>query len=117
MLHTLRSHVAAHGEAGGAVRVLAIVDAEAPGDRHVVYDPLLHVVIMYMGVQKLDLLDVFLVGVGIVTIAQKFWDSDVLCKVELQCLGYGRERCSHHNAAGEDGEGRKGTREERGASK
>ena len=54
--HTRLSHIAAHREPGGTIWVLTLQDGVAPCDWHVVDNPLLHVVLMDMVIQELDLL-------------------------------------------------------------
>ena len=63
--------IAANGEACGAVRILALHDAVAPRDGHVVDHPLLHVVLVDTVVKKPHLPLIILSRLGIVLPAQE----------------------------------------------
>ena len=82
MSHTFLGHVAAHGEPGGAVGVSALHDAVAPGDGHVVYDPLVHVVLMDAVIQKLHLLHLTLL-LRVVRMFAQHLTGGVLAKIKL----------------------------------
>ena len=85
MSDALRRDIAAHGEASGTVGVLALQDAVAPCDWHVIYHPLLHVVLVDTVVQEPKSALVLLLGTGIVLPAQEF--AVILCLSKLDLMG------------------------------
>ena len=87
MSDTRLSHIAAHRKARGAIRVLALHDTVAPGDRHVVDHPLLHVVLVDTVVQKFNSLFVVLVALGVVPPAQEPEVLHLLGKLDLRGRG------------------------------
>lgn len=101
MPHPFRCDIAPHRKPGGAVRLLALHNAVTPCDGHVVYHPLLHVVLVDSVVEKTKFRHVcFLVGLFTQELAA------VLSKVNLVgwWVGEGVGFHANYNSAGTSAE-------------
>ena len=92
MTDPLGGYVTADGEAGGAVGLVALDDAVAPGDGHVVYDPLLHVVLVDTLVEEVHLLLVRLLLFRVLLLAEDLAAIHCLSKLNLKTKGTSNEK-------------------------
>ena len=83
VLDSFRSDEAANWEPRGAVGLVTLHDGVAPGHRHVVNHPLVHVALMDTLSKKLQLGFVILIALLVSLGAQLITSSDILSKLDL----------------------------------